>query len=148
MCDYFPIRPLLYSATAREIISQQQQRMSIQLQVDGLQTNINQSAEEYFGPTDSHFQKVYISVESVWQALWDWVGMFLQLHDSRLLITDITEKIYLVSWYLHSWVHFLARHEICTNNCLLLQFPKETNTRGNKTLTYFTPFHTNVQIFD
>ncbi len=47
-----------------------------------------------------------------------------------------------------TWVHLLARHEIRTNNCISLQFPKETNTRGSKTLTPFTPFLTNVQGFD
>ncbi len=55
---------------------------------------------------------------------------------------------YLVSWHLRTWVHLLARHEICTNNYILLQFPKETNTRGSKTLTPFTHFHTNSQRFD
>ncbi len=55
---------------------------------------------------------------------------------------------YLVSWHLRTWVHILARHEIRTNNCILLQFLKETNTGGSKTLTPFTPFHTNVQSFD
>ncbi len=55
---------------------------------------------------------------------------------------------YLVSLHLHTWVHFLVRHEICTNNYILLQFPKETNTRGSKTVTPFTPFHTNLQSFD
>ncbi len=55
---------------------------------------------------------------------------------------------YLVSLHLHTWVHFLVKHEICTNNYILLQFPKETNTRGSKTLTPFTPFHTNLQSFD
>ncbi len=55
---------------------------------------------------------------------------------------------YLVSWHLRNWVHFLARHQICTNNYILLQFPKETNTKGSKTLTPFTPFHKNVQSFD
>ncbi len=43
-----------------------------------------------------------------------------------------------------TWVNFLARHEIRTNNYILLKFPKETNTRGSKTLTPFTPFHTNL----
>ncbi len=42
----------------------------------------------------------------------------------------------------------LVGHEICTNNYILLKFSKETNTRGSKTLTPFTPFHTNVQSFD
>ncbi len=55
---------------------------------------------------------------------------------------------YLVSWHLCTWVHFLTRQEIRTNNYILLQFPKETNTRGSKTLTPFTPFHTNLQSFD
>ncbi len=55
------------------------------------------------------------------------------------------ESDYLVSWYLRTWVRFLARHKTCTNNYILLQFPK---TRGSKTLTPFTPFHTNVQSFD
>ncbi len=56
----------------------------------------------------------------------------------------------LVSWHLCTWVHFLARHEIRTNNYILLQFqfPKETNTRGSKAPTPFTPFHTNLQSFD
>ncbi len=57
-------------------------------------------------------------------------------------------KYSLVSLHLCIWVHFLARHEICTNYYILLQFPKETNTRGSKTLTPFTPFHTNLQSFD
>ncbi len=37
-----------------------------------------------------------------------------------------------------------------TNNYILLQFhfPKETNTRGSKAPTPFTPFHTNLQSFD
>ncbi len=43
---------------------------------------------------------------------------------------------------------FLARHQIRTNKYILLQFPKETNTRGSKTLTPFTPFYTNLQSFD
>ncbi len=54
-------------------------------------------------------------------------------------------KHYLVSWHLRTRVHFLARHEIRTKTTLL-QFPKETNTRGSK--TDFTPFHTNLQSFD
>ncbi len=53
---------------------------------------------------------------------------------------------YLVSWHLRTWVHFLSRHEICTNNYILLQFPKETNT-SSKNLTPFTPFHTNLQFW-
>jgi len=52
---------------------------------------------------------------------------------------------YLVSWHLRTWVHVLARHKICTNNYILLQFPKETNTRGSETITHF---HTNLQRFD
>ncbi len=51
-------------------------------------------------------------------------------------------------WHVRTWVHFLARQKIHTNNYILLQFPKETNTRGSKTLTYFSPFHTNLQSFD
>ncbi len=56
---------------------------------------------------------------------------------------------YLVLWHLLTWVHFLAR-----------QFPKETNTSGrhllliftqntrrSKTLTPFTPFHTNTEFW-
>ncbi len=45
---------------------------------------------------------------------------------------------YLVSWHLRTWVCFLARHKICTNNYILLQFPKETNTRGSKTFYSFS----------
>ncbi len=48
---------------------------------------------------------------------------------------------YLVSWHLRTWVHFLARHEICTNNYILLQFPKETNTRGSKKDTFYSFSH-------
>ncbi len=55
---------------------------------------------------------------------------------------------YLVSWHLCTWVHSLARCEIHTNNYILLQFIQETNTRGSKTLTPLTPFHTNLQCFD
>ncbi len=51
----------------------------------------------------------------------------------------------LVSYLIRTYVHILARHEICTNNYILLQFQKETNTRGSTTLTPFTPFHTNLQ---
>ncbi len=59
------------------------------------------------------------------------------------------KKNNLVSWHLCTWVHFLARHEIRTNNYILLQFhfPKETNTRGSKAPTPFTPFHTNLQFW-
>ncbi len=45
-----------------------------------------------------------------------------------------------------TWMHFLARHGICINNYILLQFPKEMNTRGSKTPTSFTPFHTDFLI--
>ncbi len=46
-------------------------------------------------------------------------------------------KFYLVSWHLHTGLHFLVRHEIRTNNYILLQFPKETNTRSSKTDTFY-----------
>ncbi len=64
--------------------------------------------------------------------------------------TITPSKTNLVSWHLCTWVRFLARHEIRTNNYILLrfQFPKETNTRGSKALTPFTTFHTNLQSFD
>ncbi len=47
-----------------------------------------------------------------------------------------------------SWVHFLSRHEICTNKYISLQFPKEMNTRGSKTPISFISFHTNLQSLD
>ncbi len=55
---------------------------------------------------------------------------------------------YLVSWHLCNWVHFLVKHEIRTNKYISLQFPKEMNTRGSKTLMAFIPFHTNVLSLD
>ncbi len=68
--------------------------------------------------------------------------------DSEAVQEQITVT-YLVSWHLCTWVHFLARCEIHTNNKYIsLQFPKEMNTRGSKTPMPFIPFHTNVQSFD
>ncbi len=37
-------------------------------------------------------------------------------------------------------MHFLSRHEICTNKYISLQFPKEMNTRGSKTPISFFLF--------
>ncbi len=77
--------------------------------------------------------------------------MHISVHNrSATLFTATTKETNLVSWHLCTWVHFLARHEIRTNNYILLQFhfPKETNTRGSKAPTPFTPFHTNLQSFD
>ncbi len=38
----------------------------------------------------------------------------------------------LVSWHLCTWVHFLTRREIRTNNYISLQFPEEMNTKGTR----------------
>ncbi len=43
-----------------------------------------------------------------------------------------------------TWVHFLARRRIHTNNYILLHFPKETNTIGKNSDAFYS-FHTNVQ---
>ncbi len=47
--------------------------------------------------------------------------------------------------HLRTWVHFLARHEIRTNNYILLQ--KKQTLEAVK-LTSFPPFHTHLQSFD
>ncbi len=66
--------------------------------------------------------------------------MHFTLSHEQLWGSLITDLFYLVSWHLHSWVHILARNEIHTNNYILLQFPKETNTRVSKTPTSFILF--------
>ncbi len=44
--------------------------------------------------------------------------------NKHLIYNDPTIKTYLVSWHLRTWVHFLSRREIRTNNYILLQFLK------------------------
>ncbi len=52
-----------------------------------------------------------------------------------------TKSVYMVSWHLCSWVHFLARCEIHSNKYISLQFPKETNTRGSNSDAFYSFSH-------
>ncbi len=72
----------------------------------------------------------------------DYCDVFLSAVWTLVLTAPIHKKN-LTTWshthtHLRTWVHFLARHKICTNNYILLQFPKETNTRDSKTLSTST----------
>ncbi len=101
-------------------------------------------------------QSWIFSITPVFSVTWSFRNHYNLLLKKHLLLLLMLKTLlfsccllsYLVSWHLHTWVHFLARHEICPNNYILLQFPKETNTRGSETLTPFTPFHTHLQSFD
>ncbi len=60
------------------------------------------------------------------------VDIFFKVKNHPLMNATWSHSIYC------TWVHFLERHDICTNNYILLQFPKDT--RGSKTLTPFYCF--------
>ncbi len=96
-----------------------------------------------------NFVQKHCQFNALRQLLKKYLYCKIKLHDywreKGFWLKCCSRNHYLVSWHLRTWLHFLARHEICTNNCIWLQFTKDTNTRGSKTLVTFTPFHTNLQ---